>query len=266
MKKFVRFLYEDKVCYGELNGEMIHLLSGNFLEPDCTEVQVCVPLSHVQLLSPVDPPNVLCIGLNYKSHAEESEMELPDHPLIFLKTTTAVTGPEMPILLPRMAPEEVDYEGELAIVIGKSAKNVSAEDACDYIFGYTIANDVSARDCQLRQDSQWARGKSFDTFCPIGPFVTTDVDPLHLSIKTKVNGQILQDGNTENMIFNVPELVSFCSHAMTLLPGTVILSGTPEGVGFTRVPPVFLKENDLVEIEIENLGVLRNTVSLEQIG
>ena len=233
------------------------------MDAGCTETQVCVPLSHVQLLPPVDPPNVLCIGLNYKSHAEESEMEIPDHPLIFLKTTTAVTGPEMPILLPAMAPQEVDYEGELAIVIGKRAKNVSVEDAYDYIFGYTIANDVSARNCQLREDSQWARGKSFDTFCPIGPAITTDIDPLHLSLKTRVNGQVLQEGNTENMIFNVPALVSFCSHAMTLLPGTVILSGTPEGVGFKRVPPVFLKEQDLVEIEIEGLGVLRNPVAVE---
>ena len=263
MNKFVRFIYEDAVCYGRLNGEIIHFLSGNFLDHDSTETQVCIPLSHVRLLSPLDPPNVLCIGLNYRSHAEESEMEVPDHPLIFLKTTTAVTGPDMPILLPAMAPKEVDYEGELAIVIGKQAKNVSIEDALDYVFGYTIANDVSARDCQLKEDAQWARGKSFDTFCPLGPAVATDLDPLHLSIKTRVNGQLLQDGNTEDMIFSVPALVSFCSRAMTLLPGTVILSGTPDGVGFKRIPPVFLKDQDLVEIEIEGLGVLKNPVTLE---
>ena len=260
MSKFVRFMYENSLCYGRQNGGIIHLLSGSFLDPSSEETGVCIPLSGVGLLTPVVPPNVLCIGLNYRSHAEESEMELPDHPLIFLKPTTAVTGPGADIFLPKMAPSEVDYEGELVIVIGKRAKDVSIEEAKDYIFGYSIGNDVSARDCQLREDSQWARGKSFDSFCPIGPCIETEVDPENLGIRTKLNGEIMQESTTENMIFSVPELVSFCSRCMTLEPGTVILSGTPEGVGFKRVPPVFLQPEDLIEIEIEGIGVLKNSV------
>ena len=263
MSKYIRFIYQDTISFGRLSGQIVHILNGNFMDPESTETGICVPLSSVQLLSPLDPPNVLCIGLNYRSHAEESKMEVPDHPLIFLKTTTAVTGPGAPVLLPEMAPDEVDYEAELVIVIGKRAKNVSPEDAYDYIFGYTIGNDVSARDCQLRQDSQWARGKTFDTFCPLGPAVTTDIDPLNLAVRTRLNGELLQDGNTENMIFSVPELVSYCSRCMTLEPGTVILTGTPDGVGFKRIPPVFLREGDIVEIEIEGLGILQNPVRKE---
>lgn len=263
MRQYVRFMWKDEVCFGKVEKDSVRLLTGDFLCEDSKETDTVLPLAQVKLLAPVAPKNVLCIGLNYKSHAEESEMVLPDHPLIFIKTTTAVTGPEMPIVLPAMAPEEVDYEAELVIVIGKRAKNVPVEEAFDYIFGYTCGNDVSARDCQLREDSQWARGKSFDTFCPIGPMVVTGIDPLHLPIRTRLNGKVMQESNTENMIFNVPELVSFCSRAMTLEPGTIILSGTPEGVGFTRVPPVFLREGDTVEVEIGEVGTLKNPVVKE---
>ena len=263
MEKYVRFLQNDAVLFGKIKGDEILELSGNFLDPSAKETGRHFPLSGAKLLSPVAPPNVICIGLNYKSHAEESEMALPDHPLIFLKTTTAVTGPESPIVLPKMAPENTDYEGELVIVVGKRAKNVEIEDAYDYIFGYTIANDVSARDCQLHEDSQWARGKSFDTYCPLGPWCVTGIDPLKLSVKTRLNGKLMQDGNTKDMIFNVSALLSFASKCMTLEPGTVILTGTPEGVGFTRIPPVYLRAGDKVEIEIENIGTLVNFVEKE---
>jgi 2-keto-4-pentenoate hydratase/2-oxohepta-3-ene-1,7-dioic acid hydratase in catechol pathway len=155
----------------------------------------------------------------------------------------------------------VDFEAELCAVIGKIAKNVSEDDALDYVLGFTCGNDVSARDCQRKLDVQWARGKSFDTFCPFGPYIETDVgDPNALRISSRVNGAVMQDSNTRDMIFSVRKLISYCSHNMTLLPGTLIMTGTPEGVGFARKPPVFLKDGDTVEIEIENVGVLKNNV------
>ena len=263
MIRYIRFIYDGAVCYGKLRDNTVSLLSADFLDPRAGETGVNLPLSAVRLLSPVAPPNILCIGLNYRSHAQEAREVPPDHPLIFLKTTTAVLDPDAPVVLPLMAPEHVDYEAELCIVIGKRAKNISPEEAPGYIFGYTAANDVSARDCQLEEDSQWARGKSFDTFCPAGPAVVSGIDPLHLGIRTRLNGKVMQDSSTENMIFNVYELVSYCSHAMTLLPGTMILSGTPEGVGFTRVPPVFLREGDIIEIELDCIGILRNPIIRE---
>ena len=181
-----------------------------------------------------------------------------------LKTTTALTDPEMNIFLPQIAPDCVDYEGELVIIIGKTAKNVSIEEADEYIFGYTAGNDVSARDIQTRIDTQWCRGKSYDTFCPLGPAAVTGIDGDRLNIRTRLNGEIMQDSNTENLIFSVRYLVSFISRNMTLLPGTVIMTGTPSGVGFKRNPPIYLKPGDVVEIEIENIGVLRNTVAPEE--
>ena len=217
----------------------------------------------VRLLAPVEPVNVICIGLNYGLHAKESMMNAPKHPLIFIKTTNTVVGPEDNIVIPAAAPDEVDYEAELVIVIGKKAKNVSREDAFSYIFGYTCGNDVSARDCQLKQDSQWARGKSFDTFCPIGPWIETEMDAEHARITGRLNGAVMQDSNTDDMLFPVSEIVSFCSRHMTLLPGTIIMSGTPEGVGFARKTPVFMKPGDVFEVEIEGIGTLKNTCIAE---
>lgn len=263
MDRFVRYEYQGKKGYGKLTGEVISILDRNFLCNEAKEIGEELALSAVKLLAPVEAPNVVCIGLNYKPHAAEAEMKLPEIPLIFLKTTTALTDPEDEIILPKIAPDNVDYEGELTIIIGKKAKNVSEAEALDYVFGYTIANDVSARDCQLHIDGQWARGKSFDTFCPIGPAAIRGVDGDNLNIQTRVNGTVMQDSNTSNLIFNIRRLVSFVSQNMTLLPGTVILTGTPEGVGFSRVPPVWLREGDVVEIEIENIGTLRNTVVRE---
>jgi 2-keto-4-pentenoate hydratase/2-oxohepta-3-ene-1,7-dioic acid hydratase in catechol pathway len=220
-----------------------------------------------KLLPPVDPPNILAIGLNYRRHADETKIGYPDLPVLFIKTTNALIGPGDPILLPSAGPDCVDYEAELAVVIGRRAKNIPPGEALDYVLGYACANDVSARDWQIeKQKKQWARGKSFDTFCPLGPcLVTKDEipDPDDLSIRAILNGHVMQDSRTSDMIFGVRQLISDVSHSLTLLPGTVILTGTPEGVGFTRQPPVYLREGDTVTIEIEGIGQLTNPVKME---
>jgi 2-keto-4-pentenoate hydratase/2-oxohepta-3-ene-1,7-dioic acid hydratase in catechol pathway len=222
-----------------------------------------VALGSVRLLAPVQPPNILAIGLNYRSHAIESGMEMPKAPVLFLKPSTAAIGPEQPIVLPAMAPGEVDYEAELVIVIGTPAHNVPEGNALDYVLGYTCGNDVSARDCQLRLDAQWARGKSFDTFAPLGPWIETELDPGACAIRCRLNGEVMQESSTADLIFNARQLVSYLSRCMTLLPGTAIMTGTPSGVGFARKPPVFLQAGDVVEVEIEGIGVLRNPVVRE---
>jgi 2-keto-4-pentenoate hydratase/2-oxohepta-3-ene-1,7-dioic acid hydratase in catechol pathway len=220
-----------------------------------------------KILPPISPPNVLALGLNYRRHADETGMGYPDIPVMFIKTTNTVIGPGSPIILPTAGPDEVDYEAELAIIIGKKAKNLSPQDAMDYILGYTCANDVSARDWQIhKQKRQWARGKSFDTFCPLGPCIVTrdDIpDPDNLRIRAILNRKVLQDSNTSDMIFDVRAIVSDLSQSMTLLPGTVILTGTPEGVGFTRQPPVFLKEGDVITVSIDKIGELTNPIKME---
>ena len=261
--KFMRFERDGAEFYGAIDGNFVKRIEGDiFGAYDVTGDKY--PLSEVKALAPVSPPNVIAIGLNYSSHAGESGSALPERPVIFIKATTSVIAHEGIIRLPAPAPDEVDYEAELCIVIGKTAKNVSEADALDYVLGYTCGNDVSARDCQRRLDAQWARGKSFDTFCPIGPYIVTDVaDPQNLDIKSRVNGKVMQSSNTRNMIFSVRHLISYCSHNMTLLPGTIIMTGTPEGVGFAQDPPVFLRSGDVVEIEVEGVGVLRNTVAEE---
>lgn len=219
-----------------------------------------------KLLAPVEAPNILCIGLNYRRHAEESNMAIPERPLLFMKATSTITNPGDPIVLPSMS-EENDYECELAVVIGKAAKEVSEDDALDYVLGYTVANDVSSRDWQLRHDKQWIRGKSFDTFCPLGPvLVTADEipDPQALPIATRVDGTTLQSSNTSDMIFSVREIISYLSRSMTLMPGTVILTGTPEGVGMGRTPKRWLAAGETCEIEIGGIGVLTNPVVAEE--
>lgn len=218
-------------------------------------------------LPPIDPCNILALGLNYRRHADETKMAYPEIPIVFIKATNSVVGHLSPILLPEAGPEKVDYEAELAIIIGRKVKNISPRDAMDCILGYTCANDVSARDWQMeKQNKQWARGKSFDTFCPLGPYLVTrdDVpDPHNLRIRTILNDKILQDSSTGDMIFHIPTIVSDLSRSMTLLPGTVILTGTPEGVGFTRQPPVYLQHGDRITIDIENIGKLTNPVRNE---
>ncbi|MBK8913522.1 MAG: fumarylacetoacetate hydrolase family protein [Phycisphaerales bacterium] len=219
-----------------------------------------------RLLAPVEPPNIFAIGLNYRRHAAETGAELPSAPLVFLKATTAVLDPDAAIVLPRQAPSEVDFEAELAIVIGRSARRVEPAAALSHVLGYCCANDVSARDCQKRIDRQWARGKSFDTFCPLGPWIVTADElpaPDRCAIRCRVNGAVMQESTTADMIFPCAELISYLSHQFTLRPGTVILTGTPEGVGTARKPPVYLRPGDRVSVEIEGIGVLENGVEAD---
>lgn len=217
----------------------------------------------VTLEAPVPRPGkIICIGLNYRNHAIESGMEIPTSPIIFSKFVTSVTAPESPIVIPKGS-VQTDYEAELAVVIGRRAKNVSAEDAINYVFGYTNLNDVSARDFQFA-DGQWQRGKSCDTFAPFGPFVATKdeiSDPHALRIQFRLNGDTMQNSTTAELIFRIPEIIEFLSRSVTLEPGDIIATGTPPGVGFARKPPVFLKEGDVCEVEIEGLGVLINPVN-----
>ncbi|PTX95699.1 fumarylacetoacetate hydrolase family protein [Opitutus sp. ER46] len=219
-------------------------------------------------LAPVVPTNLLCIGLNYKQHAAESKSPLPQYPVLFIKNTAALQHPGEPIEIPQhLASHRVDYECELAVVIGRRCKNATRANALDYVLGYTCANDVSARDWQRDAGAgQWCQGKSFDTFCPLGPVLVTKDEipnPNALQLKTILNGQVMQDWNTNDMIFDVPAIIEFLSGSKTLLPGTVILTGTPHGVGFARRPPVWLKAGDSITIEIEKIGALTNPVTLE---
>lgn len=221
-----------------------------------------------RVLAPIEPASILCIGLNYRKHAVEGGFPIPDRPIVFSKGINTVQHPGDPILLPtRAGSEQVDYECELAVVIGKACKNVSAERALDYVLGYTAANDVSARDWQFRWGGgQWVRSKMFDTFCPLGPVLATPAsipDPNNLKIKTVLNSQTMQDWTTSDMIFDVPAIIAFLSQSTTLLPGTVILTGTPHGVGMGQDPPRWLRDGDIVTVGLEGIGELTNPVGLE---
>ena len=220
-------------------------------------------IGKVEVLAPlVNPSKIVCLGLNYYDHAAEQGAKVPDEPIIFMKPRTALTGPNKPIIKPWFV-NELDYEAELAVVIGKRGKNIPVEEAKQYIFGYTILNDVSARDIQFK-DRQWTRGKSFDTFAPIGPCITTTDqigDPNNLKIRTWVNNELRQDSSTKNMVFNVYEVVHHLSRVMTLEPSDVIATGTPAGVGvFMKPKPRFLQSGDRITIEIEGIGKLENFV------
>ena len=259
-----RFEHEGGLVFGEIEGDSIHVLDGCPVCVECVRTGTVVALAETRLLAPVEPPNIVAIGTNYQSHVDETNSPVPERPLVFLKATTSLCGPGDAILLPRICPEQVDYEGELAIIIGRTARHVSEESALDHVFGYACANDVSQRLCQKKLDRQWARAKSFDTFCPLGPWIETEVDdPQDLGIRTILNGETLQDSRTSHMIFGIRTLISYLSDAMTLLPGTVILTGTPEGVGMARNPEVYLADGDTVRVEIEGLGSLVNPVVAE---
>ena len=243
----------------ELNGEWLRLAlaAGSKNESSQTYSR-----STVRLAAPVPRPGkIICIGLNYRNHAVESGMEIPNRPIIFSKFGTAATGPGAPVMLPRES-EQVDYEAELAVVIGRRGRNIPISDAMEHVFGYMNFNDVSARDLQFA-DGQWQRGKSCDTFAPMGPFVVTRdevPEPEQLRIRFRLNGETLQDSTTAELIFGVAELIEFISRSITLEPGDVIATGTPPGVGFARKPPIFLKDGDMCEVEIEGLGTLTNPV------
>jgi len=223
--------------------------------------KLAVPEAEVKIGPLFTPRNVICIGLNYKDHAAEGGVPLPDKPMVFAKLTSSIIGPGAPIVLPPDT-EEVDYEAELAVVIGRRCRSVSAPEALDYVAGYTCLNDVSARDFQ-RKDGQFVRAKSQDTFGPMGPYLVTREDvsnPQVLPIRCLVNGQLLQNSNTDKMIFGVRELIAFISRGITLEAGDVISTGTPHGVGFARTPPIFLKGGDEVVVEVEGVGRLSNPV------
>jgi 2-keto-4-pentenoate hydratase/2-oxohepta-3-ene-1,7-dioic acid hydratase in catechol pathway len=249
--KIARFSHDGAISYGILDDSDLVVLSGDPMFSGFETTGERVPLAKATLLAPVIPRSkVVAVGKNYSDHVAEMGGEAPKAPLLFLKPNTSVIGPEDMIVRPPQS-QRVDFEGELAIVIGKIAKNVSAENAESVIFGYTIANDVTARDLQA-SDGQWARAKGFDTFCPLGPFIDTELDP-QATLITRVNGEAKQSGRISEMVHGIPEIVEYASAAFTLLPGDVILTGTPSGVG-----P--LVEGDIVEVEISGIGVLANPV------
>ena len=273
--RIVRFLKNDRIGYGELRDDgSVVAINGDPLAagglgsgPGQFSVTRRV-VSDYKLLAPVVPTAVICIGLNYRRHAEEGKFPMPERPMVFMKTPSALQHPGDPVVLPRvLRSDKVDYECELAVVIGRPARNVKAAEALAYVLGYTCGNDVSARDWQLEWGGgQWCRGKTFDTFLPLGPaLVTGDQigDPDALPIKTTLNGQTMQDWNTEDMIFDVRTLIEFLSGSTTLQPGTVIMTGTPHGVGSARTPPVFLQPGDTVTVSIEGIGDLTNPVEEE---
>jgi 2-keto-4-pentenoate hydratase/2-oxohepta-3-ene-1,7-dioic acid hydratase in catechol pathway len=248
----------------QADGSALKLAGNIFFSPKLTSEKADV----AKLLAPVEPATIMCIGLNYRRHAQETGAKIPQFPVLFFKGLNTLQNPDDPILLPtHLKSNEVDYECELAVVIGERCKNVPRAKAFDYVLGYTCANDVSARDWQKNwSGGQWCRGKSFDTFCPLGPcLVTADElpNPNALQIRTVVSGEVLQDWNTNDMIFDVPTLIEFLSGSTTLLPGTVILTGTPHGVGMARTPRRWLRPGDSVSIEIEKIGTLTNPVLSE---
>jgi len=225
-----------------------------------------------RVLPVVTPAAVICIGLNYRRHALETGLDLPKYPAVFMKNPGAVTGHNSPIVIPRCCaqPPETDFEAELGVIIKAPARNVTVEEALDFVLGYTCANDISARRWQKHAGAgQWVKGKSFDTFCPCGPVMVTEDeinDPQDLEIQSRVNGEKMQKSNTGDMVFSVARIISYLSQSCTLLPGTLILTGTPEGVGFIRKPPVYLMPGDRVEVEISGIGVLENHVIQEEPG
>jgi 2-keto-4-pentenoate hydratase/2-oxohepta-3-ene-1,7-dioic acid hydratase in catechol pathway len=250
--RLLRFRYGDRIATGAVdNGsDLVRVLAGTFFEEPLPTGEE-LPIDDVRLLAPVLPSKLVCVGKNYAAHAAEFGMEVPEEPLLFLKPSTAVIGPSEPIQLLPIS-KRVDYEGELAVVIGRIARDVRAEDAYRYILGYTCANDLTLRDLQ-RTDDQWARAKGFDGSCPLGPWIETDVDPTDVAVETRLNGDVRQNARSTDMVFGVATLLEYITSFMTLLPGDAILTGTPEGVGR-------LSRGDVVEVEVEGVGTLRNEV------
>jgi 2-keto-4-pentenoate hydratase/2-oxohepta-3-ene-1,7-dioic acid hydratase in catechol pathway len=250
--RLVRFRYGDRIATGlvERGDDDVQILRGTFFD-DPVPTGERVPLDDVRLLAPVLPSKLVCVGKNFAAHAAEFDQEVPSEPLLFLKPSTSVIGPGDPIeLLP--ISKRIDYEGELAVVIGRVAKHVQAEDASRFILGFTCGNDVTLRDLQHMND-QWARAKGFDGSCPLGPWIETEVDPTDVIVETRLNGETRQHGSTADMAFGVATLIEYVTGFMTLLPGDVLMTGTPEGVGA-------LAAGDVVEVEVEGVGVLRNEV------
>jgi 2-keto-4-pentenoate hydratase/2-oxohepta-3-ene-1,7-dioic acid hydratase in catechol pathway len=252
--KLCRFKSGGKVVFGVIEGDSVFEIEGGLFEAASGGARKGAEhkLDSLRLLAPVLPSKIVAIGLNYKAHAAEFGKPLPEEPMIFIKPSTAVIGPDDEIVYPGHMSHRVDYEGELGVVIGRTAKEVQVKDAAGYILGYTCVNDVTARDLQGK-DIQYTRAKGFDTFAPIGPVIETSLDPLDAAIQTYLNGQLKQNTSSKDMIFNVFQLVSFVTHVMTLLPGDVITTGTPSGIGKMR-------PGDVVEVRIEGIGGLKNRV------
>jgi 2-keto-4-pentenoate hydratase/2-oxohepta-3-ene-1,7-dioic acid hydratase in catechol pathway len=248
--RLVRFRFGDRIATGVVEGDAVRALAGTFFENPVPSGEE-IPLDDVRLLAPILPSKVVCLGKNYAAHAAEFGGEVPEEPLIFLKPSTSVSGPGDPIPLPRIS-DRVDYEGELAVVIGRIARNVRAEETFRYILGYTCGNDVTLRDLQ-KKDDQWTRAKGFDGSCPLGPWVETELDPIDVHLETRVNGEVRQSASTSDMVFGVATIIEFVTEFMTLLPGDVIMTGTPEGVGK-------LEPGDKVEVVVDGIGVLMNPV------
>jgi len=248
--KIVRFVWQNRACYGLVENEVVYAIKGQPWDAP-KRAERAGALSEVRLLAPCAPTKIIAVGRNYLEHAAEMQSDVPAEPLLFLKPPSAVIGPEEAIHYPTLS-QRVDHEAELAVVIGRRAKNVPAGQALQHVLGYTCGNDVTARDLQ-RQDGQWTRGKGFDTFCPLGPWIVTGLSPDDLGIESRVNGQVRQQSRTSQMIFPIAELIRYITQVMTLEPGDVILTGTPAGVG-----P--LQRGDRVEVEIEGIGVLANPV------
>jgi 2-keto-4-pentenoate hydratase/2-oxohepta-3-ene-1,7-dioic acid hydratase in catechol pathway len=251
--RLVRFRHGDRIATGAIQpgSDTIQVIAGTFFQ-DPLPTGDEIPIDDVMLLAPVLPSKLVCVGKNYAAHAAEFGMEVPEEPLLFLKPSTAVIGPGDAI---RLLPinRRTDYEGELAVVIGRLARNVRAEDASRFILGFTCANDVTLRDLQ-RPDDQWTRAKGFDGSCPLGPWIETSVDPTDALVETRLNGEVVQHASTSDMVFGVAELIEYVTTFMTMLPGDVLLTGTPEGVG-----PI--TAGDTVEVEVDGVGTLRNEVS-----
>jgi 2-keto-4-pentenoate hydratase/2-oxohepta-3-ene-1,7-dioic acid hydratase in catechol pathway len=248
--KLVRYRFDEEPAYGAVVGQVVHRLETGLWEPRVGPAVVAV--EEVQLLAPCQPSKIVAVGLNYASHAAEHSLPLPAEPLIFLKPPSTVIGQGAAIVYPDHLSAQVDHEAELAVVIGRRAHRVRREDAWAFVLGYTCANDVTARDLQ-RRDGQWTRSKSFDTFCPLGPWIVTDLDVADVAIRCRLNGLLRQEDRTSQMIFAVDELIAYISAVMTLEPGDVILTGTPAGVG-----P--LQSGDRVTVEIEGIGTLWNDI------
>jgi len=250
--KYIRYEVKDKVeKYGVLEGDVIREIEwdlfGDYMPTDITQ-----SIDEVKILPPCTPTKIVCVGLNYKDHAEEMNKDLPEDPRLFIKPNTAIIGHGDTVVYPDHMSSRVDYEGELAVVMGKRAKGINVDQALDYVFGYTCLNDVTARDLTAK-DLQYTRGKGFDTFAPFGPVIETELDPSNLHIATYLNGEIKQSSNTSMLIFKVPQLISFISNVMTLLPGDIISTGTPSGIG-----P--MAKGDKVEVHIEGIGILSNYI------
>lgn len=267
--KLTTFSYRGRTRIGTIEGDSIRTVAWQDsmrqlirrgIRPSPT-YERAIPLADAQLHAPLIPGKIIAIGRNYAEHAAETGSPLPDKPIIFAKFPSSVIGPGDAITWRESITTEVDWEVELAVIIGQRAREVSEEDAMNYVYGYCVANDVTARDLQQKIDAQWTRGKSLDTFCPLGPYIVTRdeiADPQNLAVKTTVNDEVMQDSNTKHMIFSVKHLISYSSQMFTLEPGDMILTGTPDGVGMGRKPPVFLKDGDTVTVSVEGIGEVSN--------